>query len=256
MDSDNITRWKNSTRWLTVGISINTVLMLLYNIFLFLPPRGDRGLQGGSIWLVLALSLFVLLLCYFGIMNYCRGLKRFAINFEKGGKRALWMIRWSCLLAVAGVLIQLIVFRIIPLRELTVGQIILGNILWLTATVLGIIGFLSLATVRNMNHDGRKGAAHMAWVLIILFVGACMISYALQQSEASSLLFKLLTIAVNLVGTYFFFNEWKRIIAPPAESDVEPTTTSADNSEDATAPADESLPKDSETQPQTETDAT
>ncbi len=256
MDTDLITRWKNNTRWLTVGISITTVLLLLYNVLLFLPPRDGRGLQGGSIGLVLALSLFVLLLCYFGIMNYCRGLKRFASNFEKGGNRALWMIRWSCLLAVAGVLIQLIVFRIIPLRELSVGQIFIGNILWLAATVLGIIGFLGLATVRNMSHDGRKGAAHMAWVLILLFVGACMISYGLQQSEGTALPFKLLTIAVNVVGTYFFFKEWKRIIAPPANNDEEQKAESADNSEVATASTDESMPEQQETQPQTTDDAT
>ncbi len=256
MDTDRITRWKNSTRWLTVGISITTVLLLLYNTFLFLPFRDSRGLQSGSIWLVLALSLFALLLCYFGIMNYCRGLKRFADNFEKGGRRALWMIRWSCLLAVAGVLIQLIVFRIIPLHDLTVGQIILGNILWLTATVLGIVGFLSLATVRNMSLDGRKGAAHMAWVLILLFVGACLISYTLQQNEKTQPWVKPLAIAVNVVGTYFFFKEWKRIIAPPAENDERPTAEPAIATEETTPPAAEAMPTESETQPLASDDAT
>ncbi len=223
MDTDAITRWKNSTRWLTVGISITTVLLLLYNTLLFLPPRGDRGLQGGSMGLVLALSLFVLLLCYFGIMNYCRGLKRFATHFEKGGKRALWMIRWSCLLALAGVLVQLLMFRIVPFRALSVGQIIVGNILWLAATVLGIVGFLGLATVRHLSHDGRKGAAHLVWVLLLLFIDACLVSYVLQQNEGGTLPIKLLAIAVNVAATCFFFKQWKRILTPPAASDADDT---------------------------------
>lgn len=221
MESSPVTKWKNSTKKLTLGVSFATVLLLLYNVFLFVPPLRDRHGDGSNMLLLLGFLLLVLALCYCCIVNYCRGLSRFAVNFEEGGKRALFMIRWAFLLTLAGVVMQLLIFRAFALSTLTFGQIILGNVLWLAATVLGIVGFLSLATARGTTDEGRKGAAHMAWVLVVLFAGACLVSYVLQTKDGVGALLKVAAIAVNLFGACCFFKQWKRILTPPDDEPAE-----------------------------------
>lgn len=214
MESDLITKWKNSTKKLTLGVSFATVLLLLYNAAVLLPPISEGGIQSGNMLFVLGFLIIIMALCYFSIVNYCRGLSRFAVNFEEGGKRALWMIRWSFILTLAGIVMQMFVFRVVAVDTLTFGEILLGNVLWLIATVVGIVGFLSLATAQGMTHDGRKGAAHMAWVLVVIFVGACLVSLILQSQSAVRVLLKVAAVAVNLFGTCFFYKEWKRILTP------------------------------------------
>jgi hypothetical protein len=218
MESESIAKWNNSTKKLTLGVSFATVLLFLYNVIIFLPSKQDDSIENNNMLLIVGFLLVLLALCYFCIINYCRGLSRFAVNFENGGKRALWMIRWAFLLTLAGVVMQLLIFRVFAMDTVTFGQLIIGNVLWLAATVMGIVGFLSLATAKGMTDDGRKGAVHMAGVLIVIFIGACLVSFVLQSDGIVKPLLKMLTLVVNIIGTCLFFREWKRMIMPAKET--------------------------------------
>lgn len=236
MTPEAIEKWKGSTRRLSIGISITTVLLLLYNIALFLPGHvvHNQDTETGQLVLVLGLAILILALVYFGIVNYTRGLSRFATNFGSSGKKALWMTRWSFILYLAGIILQAIVFRVVSVKVDSLGQLLLGNILLLAADVLGIIGFLSLATAGNMTGEGRKGAVNMVWVIALLFVGSCLTGWVMQAHKPISFIWKILGMVVNVIATVSFFKNWKRII-------TDPDTEQAHRQEEANAatPADD-----------------
>lgn len=223
MIPEDIEKWKSSTKRLSIGVSITTVLLLLYNIALFLPANimQDNDTETSQLVLVLGVVTLILALTYFGIVNYTRGLSRFAANFNNSGKRGLWMIRWSFVLYLAGVVLQVIVFRVVSMTVNSLGQLLLGNIMLLAADILGIAGFLSLATADNMTHDGRKGAVNMIWVIVLLFIGSCLAGWVLQAQDNTRLIWKIMGLIINIIATAAFFKNWKCIITvPEAEQDV------------------------------------
>lgn len=214
---ETIEKWKSSTKRLSIGISITTVLLLLYNIALFLPDNWTHkhGTDTGPLVLVLGLAILILALAYLAITNYTRGLSRFATNFDTGGKRALWMTRWSFILYLAGIVLQVIVFKVVAMNVASLGQLLLGNILLLASDVLGVVGFLSLATVENMTSEGRKGAVNMVWAIVLLFVGSCLTSWVLQSHSPIRVIWKFFGLIVNILAAVAFFKNWKRIITDP-----------------------------------------
>ena len=222
-------QWSNATRKLKVGVAFATVLLLIYNIMMFLPvhsANSETGLTTSTLLLYVIYVLVALILAYFCMRNYMRGLSRFTVVFDNGGKRSLFIIRWGFLLTIAGVVLQLFVFFILHPRQedITFLRMLIGNGLLVVATVLGIMGFLSLATCKGMPQDARRGALHMSWSTIVMLIGACLLSYALQGGT----LLKVVTILVNIFGTYLFYHNWRRILSPAdadeAETETEETT--------------------------------
>lgn len=230
-------KWKESAKRLTLGIGFAVPLMLMYNILLFLPESGWRQgaeAKSGDMLLTIGFIALVLVLAYFCIVNYTRGLGRFASNFEEGGKRSLWMVRWGFILTVAGIALQLFVFRLLNMKVTGLGQLVLGNVALVAAAVLGIVGFASLATVKGMSDEGRKGAMHMTWVTIVLLIGACMESYVIQRHDVPlSWFWKAMALVANLVGAIAFFIQWKRILTAPAESQCAASANETANERDA-----------------------
>ena len=125
---------------------------------------------------------------------------------------SLFMIRWSFLLTIAGIILQLFVFFILYPRQedITSLRMLIGNSILVLATVLGIMGFLSLATCKGMPSDSRRGALHMSWSIIVMLCGACLLSYSLQ----GGVMLKVVTIFVNIFATYLFYHNWRRILSP------------------------------------------
>ena len=208
-------RWEKNTRLMRLGVVLATALLLLYNVLLFLPARWDNN-EGQLSSLVGFVVFFVLtlLLVFLCIRNYSRGLSRFATLFERGGKRSLFLLRWGFWLTIAGVALQLLIFFMIvrSAEHVTFWWIVIGNVLLIAATIVSIVGFLALATSKGMPDDARRGAAHMAWVSPLLLVGACLLSFAVLPHEQGGTMLKGLALVVNLIGTYFYYTNWKRLL--------------------------------------------
>ncbi|MDY5969628.1 MAG: hypothetical protein SPJ13_06415 [Bacteroidales bacterium] len=217
-----IEKWKDNTKRLTLGIGFAVPLMLMYNVLIFMPEGGWRHgaeAKSGDMLLTVGFIALVLSLSYICVVNYTRGLSRFAANFEEGGKRSLWMIRWGFILTAAGIALQLFVFRFFNMRVAGFGQLILGNIVLIAAAALGIVGFASLATIKGLADEGRKGAINMTWTTLVLLTGACLESYVIQRHNVPLAWFwKALALAANIVGAFAFFLQWKHILAAPSEA--------------------------------------
>ena len=208
-------RWTRATRRLSVGIAIATVLLLLYSILLFIPidaaSNVGADISGRNLLLYIIYVVVGLALAYLCIVNYLRGLSRFATCFEGGGKRSLFLIRWGFIISIAGVILQLFVFFVIKALPSTFIRLLVGNILLVAGAVIGIMGFLSLATSKGMTDQGRKGALHMSWTIIVILAGALLLSYALSQGS----FLKIFCTIINVIGAVLFFRHWKQIIAWP-----------------------------------------
>lgn len=207
--------WNNATKKMKLGVAFATMLLVLYNVLLFFPMRSlsENGtIKTDTLLYMVIFVIAALALTYFCIRNYTRGLSRMAVVFEGGGKRSLFLIRWGFLLTIAGVVLQLFVFFILrpDLESITFLRMIIGNILLVAGAVVGIVGFLSLATSKGMPDDSRRGALHMSWTTVVMFIGACLLSYANQAHVT----LKIVAVIVNLFGTYFFYINWKRILSP------------------------------------------
>lgn len=209
--------WNNSTRRLKVGVAFATILLLLYNVLLFLPIHKHEETTSSTLLYFVIFSVGMLVLAFLCIRNYSRGLSRFSSIFNHGGKRSLFLIRWGFRLAIAGVVLQILVFMLLhPSKEsITFLWLLIGNILLIASAVVSIVGFLSLATSKGMPDASRRGALHMSWTHIVMLIGAILLSYSLQ----AGMMLKIVTIAVNLCGAYLFFHHWKRILNPVDESD-------------------------------------
>lgn len=213
--------WNNSTRKLKVGVAFATILLMLYNVLLFLPIHKHEETTSSTLLLFVLFCVGMLVLAFLCIRNYSRGLARFSNLFSHGGKRSLFLVRWGFWFAIAGVVLQLLVFMLLhPSKEsITFLWLLIGNILLIASAVISIVGFLSLATSKGMPDTSRRGALHMSWTHIVMLLGAILLSYALQ----AGIVLKIVTVAVNLCGTYLFFHHWKRILNP-ADETAEATT--------------------------------
>ena len=222
-------RWEKNTRLMRLGVALATALMLLYNVLLFLPTKRQNDGQLSTLITFVVAILLVMVLVFLCIRNYSRGLSRFATLFERGGKRSLFLLRWAFYLTIAGVALQLLVFLLMvrSAEHVTLLWIAIGNVLLIAATVVSIVGFLSLATSKGMPDDARRGAAHMAWVCPLLLVGACLLSFAVLPHEKGGNMLKFAALVVNLIGTYFYFTNWRRLL-----NYQEPKDEATDNDEE------------------------
>ena len=219
-------RWHKATRRLSLGVAFATVLMLLYNVLLFIPITGRLSdpITTKQLLLYIAYVLLAFLLAFVCIRNYMRGISRFATLFEQGGKRSLYLVRIGFVLSIAGIVLQLFVFGILPLENVAnTLQLIIGNSVIIAACVVGIIGFLSLAASKGMTDLGRRGALHMSWISILLTLGAILLSYSLHASTV----LKVCCVVVNVVGAVLFYRMWNNIIAYPEQSGDEPAAVEA-----------------------------
>ena len=230
--SEHKKRWKRGTNKLKVGVSFATVLLMLYSVLLFLPiNKGlDEVIATRTLLLYILYGIVALALAFLCAQNYLRGLSRFATLFEGGGKRSLFLVRWGFIISAAGVVLQMMVFFGLNMgaSSITFGNLILGNALLLAGAVVGIVGFLSLATAKGMTDDGRKGALHMSWSTLVIFAGAVLLSYALYKGWA----LKVVCTLVNLTGACLFYKQWKRIIAWPETDAKQEMPAPAENQED------------------------
>lgn len=206
-------KWNKSTRVLALGVTFASILMLLYNVLLFLNFDQEYDIETSALIGFVIFFIIVMALGFLCIRNYSRGLARFSNLFERGGKRALFILRWGFWLTIGGVILQFIVFFGIrpSAQSMTFLWIIIGNILLVVATVISSIGFISLSASKGMPDDARKGAAHMSWVCILLLIGACMLSYAVL--DGCGIFIKTLTLLINLTGVYFYYTNWKRLLS-------------------------------------------
>lgn len=216
----NQEHWKLNTRKLKTGVLFSTVLLVLYNVLLFIPFHQDGNNTMDTMDLIMLVVFFILLLglAFLCMQYYSRGIARFSNLFENGGKRSLFLVRWGFWLTIAGVVLQMLVFFMIhPSAEtLPFLWLLIGNILLIAATVVSVAGFLSLSASKGMPHNSRRAALHQSWSCAILLIGACMLSYAILQH---GLAIKFATIIVNLVGTYFYFIHWRRLLNPNNEKE-------------------------------------
>lgn len=237
-------RWSNATGRLSVGISFATMLLILYNVLLFLHPDSTR--MGAFV-----IYFIVVLICgYLCISNVLRGLSRLATCFEAGGQRSLFIIRGGFLLCVAGVALQLVVaysYQRGVLDAVNWKPILLGSVLYMLSAIVAVVGFVALSTSHGMHPEGSRGALHLAWVSVFLACCSIVFGYALQ----TGMVVKIVSVVLNLVATYFFYINWRRILvwsALPGETvsadsltdnnDNTVTHTTADSSNDTNTSAD------------------
>lgn len=216
-------RWSNATGRLSVGISFATMLLILYNVLLFLHPDSTR--MGAFV-----IYFIVILICsYLCISNVLRGLSRLATCFEAGGQRSLFIIRGSFLLCVAGVALQLVVaysYQRGALDAVNWKPILLGSVLYMLSAIVAVVGFVALSSSHGMHSVGSRGALHLAWVSMLLACCSIVFGYALQ----TSMVVKIVSVVLNLVATYFFYINWRRILVWSALPDE---TVSADSLTDS-----------------------
>lgn len=214
-------KWNKSTRMLHRGVVFASVLMLLYNVLLFLNFNQEYDVEPSALVGFVLFFIIIMVLAFLCIHNYSRGIARFSNMFERGGKRALFILRWGLWITIGGVILQFIVFFGIrpSAQSMTLLWILIGNILLVAATVISSVGFLSLSASKGMPDDARKGAAHMAWVCVVLLIGACLLSYAVL--DGSRIIIKIITLVVNLGGIYFYYTNWKRLLAYRKEEKIE-----------------------------------
>lgn len=227
-------RWSKATSRLSMGIAFSSILLILYSGLLFFDYKSNP-------WLYVGFILLAIVLAFFCISNYLKGLSRFTSVFEEGGKRSLFILRWSFLAAVAGVVLQIFLIykmpshQVIPMQEVISevpneptnwNLIWAGNALYIVSAILAVIGFLSLSTCKGMHDDGRKGALNLAWVAVLLTLCAIFLSFALT----STTFVKIISTAVTLTATYFYYTNWKRVIRrsfeTPTQEEHSPATTS------------------------------
>lgn len=209
---DRNEQWVKASRTLGVGVSFATMLLLLYNVFLFVNPHDS------NLWTFVVLMLIVLACGYFCINGFIRGLSRFSVLFEGGGKRSLFFVRWSFILTCAGVVLHLLLVYNNPHVELSTVNwttVLVGSLICAAATVMAVVGFLSLSTCKGMHDDARLGALHLAWVSVLLVI--CTMLFAVA-SQKDTLILKICSVALNLLAAYCFYHNWHRVLR--AESQV------------------------------------
>ncbi len=239
--SQEAKHWSKSTSRLSMGIAFASILLVLYSGLMFIDFKSTP-------WLYVGYILLAIVLAFFCISNYLKGLSRFTAVFEAGGKRSLFILRWSFLAAVAGVILQIFLIykmpshEVLPMQEV-VGEvpkapvnwnlIWAGNALYVVSAIIAVIGFLSLSTCKGIHDDGRKGALNLAWVSILLTLCAVFLSFALT----STTFVKVISTIVTLVATYFYYHNWKRVIYRSFEEETTAVTdnTSTPQQEETTA---------------------
>lgn len=195
-----------------MGIAFASILLVLYSGMMFIDFKSTP-------WLYVGYILLAIVLAFFCISNYLKGLSRFTAVFE------------------AGVILQIFLIykmpshEVLPMQEV-VGEvpkvpvnwnlIWAGNALYVVSAIIAVIGFLSLSTCKGIHDDGRKGALNLAWVSILLTLCAVFLSFALT----STTFVKVISTIVTLVATYFYYHNWKRVIYRSFE---EETTSVTDN---------------------------
>lgn len=226
--SQDLEFWKNATRKLKRGVLLATLLLVAYNLLLFLDIHSDNGIKGLGI--IVCFFVTIILVAFFCLRNYRLGLARFSSLLNLGGRSAVRFIVWGFNCAVGGVILQLLVFLMLQkqLNDNIFLSLCIGNSLLIISTVIGSLGFLSLATSKGLPHDSRRGALHMSWTNIVLLIGAFLTSYCLSSNECS-VMFKLFVVAINFVGTFLFYKNWNLILNPKDENDeIESTNPTVD----------------------------
>ena len=203
-------RWKKGTRRLTVGVAFATVLLLLYNVLLFLPIQEQFELPKGKLLLVVLYLLIAIALVFVCVQTYLRGLKRFALM--AGTKHSMAIVRWGFVATVAGAILQVLLMGLFNIKEFS--NLLISNSLLIVGCVIGIVGFASLATAKGMPDSARKGAINMTWTSIILLVGAVLLSYCVSLQPDDKMALNIVCVLINVVGAYFFYTNWRKMLNP------------------------------------------
>lgn len=217
-NSNDSKTWRTSQ--LFWGVVSSCITMFLVCLLLYFPTystqmEGNMNIRS----LLLFFGYFVLMIAlgFVSVWCFCGGIKKYANSFESGGRRSLTIVYWAYLVALAGLILHLLVYKMLPgIKDITFLHLLVGNSLLIVASVMMIVGFLSFATAKHLHQNSRKGAVNMLWVIIVLLVAAFLDPVALQGGLA----LKVFCTVVALFGIVSYYLVWKTILFPTLKNEL------------------------------------